>query len=441
MSVTRWGFESGSAGDNLTGGNSGSDFPVVTGGTATIETAQAAHGTRSALFTATSTSGGCYISKAITATDVLGADVYMRITALPSADVGILWFGTGTVQRLNLELTTTGALRIRDDAITNIWTSSTTMSLNTWYRISLYATRDPSTGTVRAAYYALDSTTAIADSGLLTGRNTGAASYDSIRIGTKTSTATVTMTAYVDDWGYDPAATGLLPPVGSNTSPTVDAGSNQNVAASATVNLSASASDPDGSIASYAWSFLYPTSGAPSLTGGTTATPSFTAGAAGNLYVLQVQVTDNGGATATDTVEVRVPLGGAVEMRPLAGNGTGVGSWTIAGGSASDGAALNDASDSTYIESPTLSATETTRRVRLQPSDPKASASIKDRLWTDTGTANVTARLYEGTTLRQAFASQAINSTPTEYTFTLSAGTITAIGDWGNLYLEIGATT
>jgi hypothetical protein len=440
MALTRWGFESGSNLDNLNATNGGCDSVVVTGGTAQISTTQAAHGTRSAHMVGTSTSGADYFQKNITATDVLGADVYLRIVTLPSTDTGIIWFGDLTSQRLHLELLTTGALRIRDDANANQWTSGTTLSLNTWYRVSLYATRDASAGTVRAAYYALDNTTPITDSGLLTAKNTGSTSYNVIRIGSKTSTGTTTADFYMDDWAYDPAATGLLPPSGANVDPTADAGTNQNVAASATVNLSGSGNDSDGSIASQVWTFLYPTSGAPSLTGGTTMTPSFTAGAVGNLYILQLQVTDNGGGVGTDTVEVRVPLAGGTEMRPLVGNGTGVGTWTIGGGSATDGAALNDATDATYVESPTLTGTETNRRVRLQPSDPKASASIKNRLWVDAGTGNTTVRLYEGTTLRQSWT-QAITATPTEYTFTLSGGTISAIGDWGNLYCEVGATS
>jgi len=439
MTLTRWGFESGTNGDNLTGANSGSDFPVVTGGTATISTAQAAHGTRSALMTATSTSGGCYFSKAITATDTLAVDAYVRLVAYPSGDLGLIWFGDGTLQRLNIELTTTGAIRIRDDAIANIWTSPTAMALNTWYRVSLFATRSATVGTVRAAYFALDSTTPIADSGLLTGRNTGATSYSTVRVGIKPSTAVITGQGYFDDWGYDPAATDLNPPVGTNVPPTADAGTNQNVAASATVNLSGSGNDVDGSIVSQVWTFLFPTSGAPSLTGGTTMTPSFTAGAAGNLYILQLQVTDDGALTGTDTVEVRVPLAGATEMRDLAMNGTGVGTHTIVGGSATEGQALSDESDATYVESPSLSGTEVNRRHRFAPSNPKASGSVVLRLWTDTGTANAVVRLFEGSTVRQTWT-QAVTSTPTTYTFTLSGATISAISDWGNLYHEEGAT-
>lgn len=242
-----------------------------------------------------------------------------------------------------------------------------------------------------------------------------------------------------DDWGMQDDATwgGMA----SNVAPTVDAGANQNVSAASTVNLSATASDSDGSIAAYAWSFTYPTSGAPTLTGGTTATPSFTSGSAGSLYILTCQVTDDGGATTSDTVEIRVPVSGATDSRPLVGNGSGTGTWTIGGGSATDGAALADASDATYVESPTITGSAVTRRVRWTPSNARSAAVIKNRLWTDTGTAQCVVRLFEGATQRQAWSAVTLTTTPTEYTSTLDAGTISAISDWGNLFVEVSVTT
>lgn len=224
MSVERWGFESGNNGDALGAVNSNSDTVLATGGTAVISTSQAMHGTRSALFTATTTSGVLYFSKAISSTTRLGLDTYVYITALPaSTEAAILWVGAGSSRQISLCLVSTGALRIRDAAGgggANIWTSSTTIALNTWTRISLVAEQDAAAGTIRAAYYAGDSTTTIADSGLLTARNTGATPYSSIRVGGKASTGTLASTFYLDDWGYDPAAVALLPPAGA-TPPTL----------------------------------------------------------------------------------------------------------------------------------------------------------------------------------------------------------------------------
>lgn len=224
----------------------------------------------------------------------------------------------------------------------------------------------------------------------------------------------------------------------ANIAPTVSLTATQNVTAASTVNLTATGTDLDGSIASYAWSFDYPTSGAPTLTGGSTATPSFTAGSAGALYVLRCTVTDNVGATGTATTEVRVPVGGGTAARPVAGNGTSVGTWTTVGGSAGRGEALADESNTTYVESGTTSATEQSFRVRVAPSGTRSSSDVTVRMGTDTGTATATVRLYEGNTLRQSW-SQALTSTAANYTFTVSNPA--AITDWGNLYLEFAAVS
>lgn len=223
-----------------------------------------------------------------------------------------------------------------------------------------------------------------------------------------------------------------------NVAPTVTLSANQNVSAAATVNLTATAEDIDGTIASYAWTFDYPTSGAPTLTGGSTATPSFTAGSAGALYVLRCTVTDNTGATGTATTEVRVPVGGGTAARNLPVAGTTVGTWTNVGGASSNGAALADESDTTYLESGETSSTEQSIRIRVQPSGTRASATVACRLGTDAGTATAKVRLYEGNTLRQEWT-QAVTTTTTNYTFTVTTpGNVT---DWGNLFLEIAAVS
>jgi len=93
----------------------------------------------------------------------------------------------------------------------------------------------------------------------------------------------------------------------SNTPPIANAGSDQSVLPDVTVTLDGTASsDPGGSIASYQWSQLSgPTV---TLSSSTVASPTFTSpmplGDA--TLVFQLLVTDNLGATATDTVNVVV---------------------------------------------------------------------------------------------------------------------------------------
>ena len=90
-----------------------------------------------------------------------------------------------------------------------------------------------------------------------------------------------------------------------NAVPTANAGPDQTVNASATVGLNAVASsDADGWIASYAWAQI----GGPgvALVGPSGAAASFTAPNAAGTLTFQLTVTDNNGATASDSIVVTV---------------------------------------------------------------------------------------------------------------------------------------
>ena len=99
-----------------------------------------------------------------------------------------------------------------------------------------------------------------------------------------------------------------------NAAPIANAGPDQLVQAGAAVTLNGTASiDMDGTIASYNW---IQTAGATvTLTGADTATPTFTAPSASGTLTFQLTVTDNDGATRTDTVNV------SVNMQPVANAG------------------------------------------------------------------------------------------------------------------------
>jgi hypothetical protein len=98
---------------------------------------------------------------------------------------------------------------------------------------------------------------------------------------------------------------------GGNTAPTANAGSSTTITLPTnSVTLSASgSSDPDGTIASYAWTKVSgPASYAiVSPTNVSTVVNSLTQG----VYVFEVQVTDNGGASATAQVTITVSGGNA----------------------------------------------------------------------------------------------------------------------------------
>lgn len=93
----------------------------------------------------------------------------------------------------------------------------------------------------------------------------------------------------------------------TNTAPTANAGVDQNQPAGAAVTLFGSGSDTDGTIVAYAWS---QTAGVPTiaLTGTNTRTATFTAPdvPADTTFAFQLTVTDNDGATGSDSVDVLV---------------------------------------------------------------------------------------------------------------------------------------
>ena len=108
---------------------------------------------------------------------------------------------------------------------------------------------------------------------------------------------------------------------------------------------------------------------------------------------------------------------------------------------AEEAVALADESDSTYLESSAISGTEQTIRLRVEPSGARATGKVQATLGMDTGTGTFQVSLLEGTTLRQSWTQAGVGSTATAYEFALNTGTISAITDWGNLYLEFGVTS
>lgn len=315
-----------------------------------------------------------------------------------------------------------------------------------WYRFSYMITPGGSTTTASLEAKMWDA------SGTLVMHYALAGTYDAgttdpvgrNRFGGMTNVSTGLTVFKFDNLRWGHVASGDIGDV-ANAAPTATITANQNLANGIACSATVVPSDSDGTIASQVWSIVSgsSTSTLGTLTNTTTTTVNGSATPAlGNLVTLQCLVTDNGGATVTPTTEIRTPLAGATTAVPLALNGTNVvGTMTNTGGASTDGAALADASDSTYIESGTVSGTEQSERYRWQPSNSRSAAAIPIRLGTDTGTAHAVVRLYEGTTLRETFASTAITSTPTDYTFTLAGATVSAISDWGNLYFEVGFTS
>ena len=141
----------------------------------------------------------------------------------------------------------------------------------------------------------------------ITGNNTANASFTAPTV---TTNITLTFRLVVTDNGGETATDDVTVIVNStaasNASPTANAGTDQTVASGTAASLAGSGNDTDGTIASYSWSQI---GGATvSITGSNTTNASFIAPTVTTDTPLpfQLTVTDNDGATASDTVIVTV---------------------------------------------------------------------------------------------------------------------------------------
>src|SRR5919109_1759322 len=140
----------------------------------------------------------------------------------------------------------------------------------------------------------------------LTDENTATAKFDAPSVSANTElTFKLTVT---DNDGATATDSVKVTINNENQPPTANAGSDQSVNEGDPVALDGSAStDTDGTIASYSWTQTAGT--AVTLSDASSATPSFTApdvDSAGDTLTFELTVTDNDGATATDSVKVTI---------------------------------------------------------------------------------------------------------------------------------------
>lgn len=361
-----------------------------------------------------------------------GAISFYHYAATPGASltIGQLRHASGIVVQFGVNVAGNIFLTSANIALTNSAGTVPHGQLNR-YELVYDVGTTTSNGSATLRVFAGDSLTPVT-SVSVTGVNMTQQNVTQLDLGRVNAGAYV-LTQYFDSIQMDDSTTSEIGPyIVANAPPTVTMPAHQSVSGGATVNLTATASDSDGTIASRAWTVDYSSTGSnPTLTGAATANVSFTAPAAGHLVVLKHVVTDDDGATAEGYVEVRTPKTGA--FTTLIGAGTGGAGWTTEGGAASEGAALADASNTTYVESPIFTGTASARRWRIQPLIPRESLTLTPVTSVSEIAGTVTARLYEGATLRQSWTLDQSTSPDDQVLVVSSPASIT---DWENLWFE-----
>lgn len=226
------GGEMGSNGTVVTAINTGATdstyfYKFVNASTITFSNAQAAHGSLSYFIQPTG-GNGSYANWTGYATQSAAARMYIYLTAFPSDATEFMQMTTSEVSFDfigRLAINSTGKIIVYD-ASGVIWTSTASLSLNSWQRLELYGAigGTPTTGTLQAAFYSGDGTTAV-DSFSTSAANTGSSqAIGIVRFGKVTSTSYAT-SFYMDDLAAQSAASGFIGPYsGPLTPPTAFAG-------------------------------------------------------------------------------------------------------------------------------------------------------------------------------------------------------------------------
>lgn len=140
---------------------------------------------------------------------------YLYLTAIPGEIITFGQFTTGSggfVQLAWFAVNYNGRPCVLDSTGSVIWQAATPLSVNTWYRIELFASLGgtATSGTIQAAYYLLDSPTAI-DTFTTSSANLGTDPIAWARFG-KIGATPYTAPFYIDDVGVVQNASGFTGP-------------------------------------------------------------------------------------------------------------------------------------------------------------------------------------------------------------------------------------
>lgn len=231
--------------------------------------------------------------------------------------------------------------------------------------------------------------------------------------GTKTITyALASSTAYGQALALTPSAT---------TPPVVNAGADATIALGATKTLAGTSTGTTN-----AWTATsFPYSTAPTITNATSATNATVTPTKPGVYIFRLTGTNTDG-TATDDMTLTVTGTTVTPVSTL-----NAGAFVNVGAAATTEEALGDALDTTYAEGPTTAGSSGT--VLLAPLQAGAAYTARIRLRTSVApVATITFDILQGNTVIMT-RSQATTTTFTTYSFTFSAGEVSALTNGGDL--------
>lgn len=207
----------GADGDEATFANTFYDGVAVSGGSIIFDDAWLPRGALALDVNGVSTKTG-YLNgyHDIPASNTLAYDQPVKPVTLPPSETAMLFFGAGETRQFSVSVLSNGTVLVRNRAAEAVWTSDAgVMAPGVAVVLSVFFTRSSTTGTFRVAVFNENGTTVRmgADTGLMTGQNTGDAAITRIKSSMAKSASSSALTArhLFGRPRWDRAATGLMP--------------------------------------------------------------------------------------------------------------------------------------------------------------------------------------------------------------------------------------
>jgi hypothetical protein len=336
-----------------TGGISGDAWNNVSGtNTWTFTTTNKARGSLAYQCTQAAAEASTLLWDLPAATELYGRCYYYFTGFAPATQIIVRSFSGGFVnESWRVDLQTDGTVRLRDAATDVLGAASQPLAPGVWYRFEWHVVCGAADGILEFKLFTADQSTPLF-SYTNTACNTNV-SIDHMQFGPGTSN-TQLPTMYADEFALsEDSWIGTAAGTPLNAPPTANAGNDQNAGTSTVVTLDGSgSSDSDGTVTGYAWTQLSGTS--VSLSNAAVAKPTFTAPATASTLVFRLTVTDDDGATGTDTVTINVLA--SIIMQNSAAGGTPSGTVTTGNSGGASGNAwqtVNGGSAWTYTNART----------------------------------------------------------------------------------------